>query len=135
MRKPTNKKANSKSRAKKKDDKKIIITAVHSESVQNDMMEEESDEKMSDEEIAADENAKLMRLLSKPEETLGITDNFKEGKEVVTICPVCRMEGVFIDNICPNCGSKKKPKSTMQRYDLDEDVFAKNDDYYVNEDE
>lgn len=96
---------------------------------------DDMDEKMSDEEIAAAEDANLLRLLSKPEEALNIKEEYAEEEEVVTICPRCKVEEVFIDNTCPNCGFKKKGKGGgMDRYGMDDDIFSKND-FYVNYDE
>lgn len=113
---------------------KIIMTGTSNHEREAD--DADKDDTLTDEDKLDQENKELMRLLSKPEELSDIVETFTEEDGVVTVCPTCRVEGYFVDNTCPNCGAKKRTKTGLENaHDIDEDVFSKADDYYVNPDD
>jgi len=98
------------------------------EILDNDDTDTDSEDTQND-----DSNEELNKMLSKPEEALKMVEAESDENEEVLYCPHCGLTGLFVDNVCTNCGEKKSKKSSRRQDDNDDMTSFGDDDGLVLE--
>ena len=66
-------------------------------------------------------------ILLDPTKAVKIAPDNQDENEEILYCPNCGVTGLFVDNICLNCGTKKTRKSGSASEEADEDDLYQND--------
>lgn len=91
-------------------------------------------EEVPDADEAQDQLAELSEMLANPDKALGIKADESEETEEVLYCPNCGVTGLFVDNVCMNCGEKKSKKS-FSNDEAQDDLMDFGGDESINIDE
>ncbi|MEI7603932.1 MAG: hypothetical protein WCJ19_02845 [bacterium] len=75
-----------------------------------------------------EEQAELAQMLSDPAKAVKMVQEEPEENEEVLYCPNCGVTGLFVDNVCMNCGQKKSKKLVRSVDESEDDDLSAFDD-------
>ena len=70
---------------------------------------------------ADDTTDQYAEILLDPTKAVKIAPENQEENEEILYCPNCGVKGLFVDNVCMNCGVKKSKKSGSAVEDSDDE--------------
>jgi hypothetical protein len=125
--------------AKKKNDKdknQDESEIVEQDAVFDETLPPEDGEDFLTEDEAADHHmAEIAEMLADPAKATKIVEDVSEEVEDILYCPKCGIDGLFVNNVCVVCGTKKAKKSDEDSADEFEDDLSEHFENNIDSDE